>query len=260
MPFHSLIIPNRDRNERVDVCLWSLAQSARECGASDFEAVVVDSGSSTESRYFWPWVKVIRDPVPPDMFNKSRCLNIGIDATDSAVVTILDADAVVGPRFMEAAGVLDDPTLVRCCYRVRDLPVEAINELRLPDVRKSRVARYFEKYDEYPLAYEAYGQHDRCQPPEQGMEPWGNSQFSIRRRTLRNIRFDEDYVGRGPEDLDLNMQIEAAFGAKYRGHIWTDGPHAMFHIEQPDDPLYRRKNLVENVILYRKKRASLLGR
>jgi hypothetical protein len=80
--------------------------------------------------------------------------------------------------------------------------------------------------------YEARRTPDEGWPAEDSTaEPaFGNSQFSIRRETLGDLRFDEQYVGRGFEDLDMIQQIWQRHKDHYCGHIFTDSDHALLHV------------------------------
>ena len=257
--YHSVLIPHRNLHRRLDLCVWSLERSALACGPADWECVVIDS-SEPPWETASPVVRVVRQ-AQDGPYCKSRAYNHGLDATDSEVVTFLDVDAIVGSRFLLGTCVLLDHSIIRACYRVRKLPPCEVEGISLSANRDDYVAGLFEKYGEYPMAYEAYDHHDLNRPSKG--KPWGNSQFSIRRRALGDLRFDEAYAGRGQEDLDMNMQIEAAYRDKYQGFLWKDADHAMFHLDRDADvdPLWiDRKLLAKNASHYVKRRTALLGR
>lgn len=225
MPVHAIVIPERNRHKHLDVCLAAIRHSAKVCGVEDYEIRVVDGNN--------PPVEL--GPNEPMPYWKAHYLNLGIDHTDSRFVTFLDADAVVGPRFMENVMRLEDDTLTKLAYRVRYAPF-ATNEHEWAD--------RFETYETWPLAYEAYGQADQdrsdnlAQCNGEIRPAFGNSQFSIRRDVLGDLRFDERYIGRGWEDLDMNRSIAERYGDRYRCEMVTDGPHAMFHIKHRHTPGY----------------------
>jgi glycosyltransferase involved in cell wall biosynthesis len=215
---HSIIIPHRERHDHLWTCLRSISHSAAITGETDYEVIVVDSsvrpvlglGSFDRVR------EVVAEP--RGAFNKSRSLNLGINQSYGDIVSILDADAIVGEQWMAAALAADGYT--RVCYRVRRIP---FNRAIIAD----QPWEAFASWVNYPIAYEAYGTPMNTYAG--AGEPWGNSQFSIRREHLGSCRFDESFSHHGREDLDLNMQVAAMHGDAFRGHIWTDPAHAMVH-------------------------------
>ena len=258
--FHSVLIPHRDRNAHLGLCLWALDRSACLSGVFDWEVVVVDCGSGELPRGEGPNIQVIRDTEAPKEFNKSRAYNLGIETARGDVLTFLDADAVVGKLFMEAALCLEDASLDRCCYRVRYLP-EAEAEGIVPLVtREERVDELFDRYPEFGMGLEAYRSFhmDIRRHPKIGGEPWGNSQFSITREKLGDVRYDEE-IGWGIEDMDMNMMLQAKFGDGYLARIFTDPEHAMFHLEHPERPWNNNGFLARRRRLHRLKRKERLG-
>jgi hypothetical protein len=168
-------------------------------------------------------------------FWKTRLLNLGIKESAGAILTFLDADAIVGPRFMEGQRVLYDlPDLTKACYRVQRLVADDWRDLRehpqthLDVLRARWPSRSVER-----ICYEAYGTPDNHMGTG---EPHGNSQFSITREKLGDLRFDERYIGRGFDDLSMNRDLWRRYGESYRGYIWKDADHAMFHISHPYSP------------------------
>ena len=213
-------------------------------------------------------VRIICDNSEMPIFNKSALYNRGIEAagvTDAAgrprqrcgddVLTFLDCDAIVGPEWMLGARALSDRRITRLCYRVRYLS-SGVGQGLLSQwpAEHERIDDLFSRYNEHRLGYEAYGNADRNHPSRRGGpgrtsywqgrlrdsgpsaltdgedNPHGNSQFSIRRDALGDIRYDEAYVGRGFGDLDINRRIAAAHGQDYRGAIDYRPPRCLLHL------------------------------
>ena len=216
-PSHSILIPHRGRQKYLDQCLASIHRSAAACGSPKYETIVIE---------------------PPDdgsVFNKSILYNRGIAKAHGDVISFIDADMLVGPRWMEGvAKLVEDPRIVRLCYRVRRLSRGRTEELfGKGDDEAAFIQALFHVYDHFELASEAYRAPDRCRPGEAvgwAHEVYGNSQFSITREKLADIRYDERYEGKGREDWEIARQMQRRYGTEYRGFIWTDAEHAMFHV------------------------------
>ena len=246
LPSHSILIPHRGRQKYLDLCLWSIHRSAAACGSPEYETIVTE-------------------PIDPDtVFNKSALHNIAVVDARGDVLSFVDADMLVGERWMEGVGKLvEDPRIVRLCYRVRRLSRGRTEELfgmrgdseGRPVVRELDQYRdeaaisllrrnafikiLFDLYDHFELAAEAYRAPDRCDRAQEALTHkhlvYGNSQFSITREKLADIRYDERYEGKGREDWEIARQMQRRYGDDYRGFIWTDADHAMFHIWHDHD-------------------------
>lgn len=254
---HSIIIPHRNRNDYLDVCLWSVLRSIDASHAEGVEVLVIDHGSDEVPVSDDERVRVLVDPRPmpsgeivtkigtrmryENAFCKARLLNYGLDHAEGEVVTVLDADAIVGPRWASCVDVLECPPVCRVAYRVRYLDKRMLPVI-YGGVRDMIVDHCFEHYEEYPQAWEAYGQPQIDNKDRKAGEPWGNSQFSMRREDLDGLRYDENYVGKGLEDIDFNRRVYERFGASFRGVIFTQPEYAMFHIRHD----YERRTWGDN--------------
>jgi len=239
LTMNSIIIPHRDRHENLRQCVRSVEWSdARLAGLAvtvpAWEVLIVDNGS--ENRHAAePFdvparVRVIADERPMPIFAKCAMLNRGIAEARGEVLTFLDADAVVGPLWLAGIVALDDPAVTLLAYRVRYLP---------PRTRIAGEAQWLALFDEgvyarAPRAYEAYGEvrnNPKVAPADPAGSVIGNSQFSIRREALGGLRWDERYVGRGWEDLDMLRRIVEHFGPRYRGAIRTEAAFSLYHVK-----------------------------
>lgn len=238
---HVIIIPHRRRVPFLDACLRRL-HAALDATASEAaglwnisaEILLVQAGPREElagvAGVDHPRVTVLHELQDAHrVFNKSRALNLGIAEAlrrGSDVLTFLDGDMLVGSRWPLAAARAHWPGLTRLCYRVRQLGPVATG-LILSAGGDPEAA--FGRYDEHPLCYEAWGTPDGIgQRP--GAQPFGNSQYSISARALGDDRFDEAYIGRGFEDLDLIKRLWLRDRGAYRARIETDADYGLLHL------------------------------
>ena len=248
MPLHSIIIPSLNRDKHLSVCLASIHHSAQVCGVpiTDFEIVVAGETMIVERGFrliqFKNVPSVELGPNEAMPYHKTAALNTAMDCARGDVFSFLDADAVVGPRWMENVKRLEqDDTLTKLAYRVKYATFTRWDS----DSTTKTWQWAFENWDDLagcPVVFEAYGQADndwaeRIRKGETPVGPrYGNSQFSIRRDKLYGLRFDERYIGRGFDDIHFNRAIAEYHGVAYRCEIVTDGPRALFHIKHPQSP------------------------
>ena len=267
---HSIIIPCRDRDANLTVA--SIRRSAGLCSQSRYEIIV----ATEQADDGW-------------LFNKPRLLNWGIERAQGDVLTFLDVDMLVGAKFMATQQYLiEHPDITRLCYRVRQLRmnerftgpenVRAVHvshdfgSMYTPDIlsgrpllgggylRVDRLEEWFGRYGSFTRAFEAYGAPDAGSPPYPGTAVFGNSQFSIRRDVLGDIRFDERFEGAGFEDMDMVATIAERYGRKYQAVIATQPHCALLHIWHgtpkftPDSPWCNTEANARNKRMYYQKR------
>lgn len=207
--FHSIIIPHRKRNLHLMICIEAIERSAAECGADvkDYEILVVDNGSAV-----WPptrrAVRVVLDGSEMPVFNKPILLNHGVAEAQGDVLSFLDADSIVGRQWMACPQLLfDDPLLTKICYRVRKAPEHRLIPLKLAE-------QTFGQYEQQAWGFEA-----RVRPEDnhtEGEPLFGNSQFSIRRDVLGDLRWNEAFVGGAYEDIWMNRELWRRQGEHYK--------------------------------------------
>jgi glycosyltransferase involved in cell wall biosynthesis len=248
----SIIIPNRGRDASYALCFDSLLVAWEEAGVLTGKSLEIVNAD-----------QLLVKNAPAGPFCKSLYLNRGIEAATGDVLVFLDADAIVPPAFFDTIHRLDDPTLTKLCYRVRRLPQTKVDGLLSAPDKHQFLADLFAQYDSYDHAFEGYGRPswDRpkpCQPV------FGNSQFAIRRDTLGDLRFDEEYVGRGYEDMDMNLRIWERYGDAYRAEIVTDAKHAILHVTDPSHDAHWNDSSGNlnyfNSLRYRRKEAKWLDK
>jgi hypothetical protein len=241
----------------LDQCVKRLIQVANDTHA--VEVIVVNEGGET-----WqpPWhhdgcvfLYAISVKRPGRYFNKPILQNAGIEHSKGEVLTFLDADALVGENFFDAASLSLSRRLTKVCYRVRVLPESALGDLEDAAGKEAEtIARWFDNWDSYAKAVEAY-ESPTCFKNKGGDPVFGNSQFSIARNKLGDLRFDARFESAGYEDLWMNREIAYRNGETYQALMVTDPDHAMFHIRntrEPDwcDPVAN----LNNTLIYERER------
>ena len=237
---HSIIIPYRNRPRRLKLCLERIAHVCRisEDMGGYVEVVIVNETLPGDGRFDPPfnsplpirWLHVRRTG---KMFNKPRLLNAGIEASAGNILTFLDVDSLIGDRFFEAAEWALSPRITKMCYRVRPLAAAALDKA---EADPGYIDACFDKYDTFgPPRFEAYQLPDLDLDMKCGGHIFGNSQFSISREKLGDIRFDESYEGAGFEDIAMNLKLWLEC-QNYQGAIVTDADHAMLDIQNTREP------------------------
>jgi len=243
---HSIILAHRNRQQRLALCLRSIHLSAARSHRKNYEVIVVDGGSDPPV-FDEPYVRVVNVALPDENFNKCLLLNRGIEEAKGDLLTFLDADAIVGSSWLVGAEtLLDNPTLTRLCYRVKILEQKWLDKLSEAAAKNSfdvGVDYVFARFDspEHRRAHEGYGKPElNWGVPDDNADPkriFGNSQFSIRRDVLGDLRCDEvHYPKRGFEDLAFIRDIADHYGDRYRGRLVRKPERAMFHIENASEP------------------------
>jgi len=228
MIHHSVIIPHRDRLGNLRDCVASLHESfgAGFLDRACYKIIVIDNGTGPDAD--WPaGIDLIRDTEPMPVFNKSRLLNLGLEAAHGELVSIVDADAIVGHWW--ATGAEAAQAFTKVCYRVWKIPA---------DWPRGDYAGAFARTPEFTRAPEAYGRPDLMRFPAKLAYPaaknyagdvHGNSQFTARREMFEGLRFDESLTGRGFEDLVFNWAFYAKHCRDYRAYIHYRPRRNMLH-------------------------------
>ena len=243
---HSIVIPHRSRNRVLNQCLLSIDGSRAHSGCDDYEVIVVDDSDQVPILPDVPNVSILSLMPPPDgVFNKPQLLNHGIGASNGDLLTFLDADMLVGRDWLSAApsrlgrrcevDLNGEPPLTCLFYRVRHLMVTEVRErnqdivLHALEACSTTRENFFARYDEFTRAFEARG-CPWCSKPRHQEPLFGNSQLSIRRDMLADLRFNEDFSGYGFEDLWFIRELWWRRGQRYRAEICTAPNESLLHI------------------------------
>lgn len=244
---NSIIVAHRNRNTHLRHLLWSVQRSARVCGLDDYEVLIVDNGSKKVPRELDANTFVIEDTSDMPVLNKAKLLNLGISAATGDIITFLDADMIVGPRWLESALTLTEQTPTRLCYRCRLLTdVESLDIMQATEP-EGVIDDLFSRYDTFRCGYEGQGWDPIVNHLGHG-PMFGNSQFSIRRDVLGELRHDEEFIGRGFEDLWFIRHIWRKYGDAYVGELVDDAEHGLLHLFHKYGPDWDTKTSMEEGI------------
>jgi glycosyltransferase involved in cell wall biosynthesis len=168
-------------------------------------------------------------PDEPTPFWKTRALNAGIEESSGSFLFFFDADTIFGPKSLACWPCLMG-AFTKVAFRV-------IRDKRMgPHIYQERAFEAYNRADnniseQTIVSYPS----DICVPPEC---IFGNSQFGISRKALDNLRFDERYIGRGFEDIDMNRRIAEAHGDSYACLLWHGKDKELHHIHHDYTPGY----------------------
>jgi len=233
----SVIIPHRDRNDNLAMCLASLHMAVRYGGyrgADPPEIIVVDGGSVVVPNVSEN-MRVVRCPAD-NPFNKAKLLNVGIAQSSGDLLTFLDADAIVAPGFLAAPLRIWEtfPAVTKVAYRVRYLEPPMVRTFAATEsVWEYRALFYSYRWSAAPVAKEAYEAPHRFSNRNRSNRAtpvFGNSQQTVPRWVLGDTRFDEEYAGRGFEDIDFNLSLWEYRQQTYTAVILTRRIEAMYHV------------------------------
>lgn len=268
---HSVIIPHRNRNDDLRHCLWALNESYKACGLGrdDVEVVVVDTRSDevpevcggvsrTQLVYDHNTLKTVKiihkhpggtsSTTTHQVYCKTAALNVGMDAANGELLTFLDADAIVGPKFLNAwkdRCALGWPC---CCpptklaYQIRQIDDKGVALLRTEGPQSSVETR--KRWGHLSTTTEIYVTPGNdiaignipCVPEEYDSRlVIGNSHFTIPWENLRGRRWNEDYIGAVSEDLDMLRGIYLDHGDDYRAQICRHPDYAILGIPTVDN-------------------------
>ena len=259
---HTIIIPHRNRNLRLKWCLWSIEESERRTGITDYQVIVVDADSDVEPPMPERGHVLNAHQIGP-LFNKSRMLAVGMALApkETTVFTFLDADALVGPQWLEGVSCLGwhAPTLL--FYRVRLLPAQFLSDLEQhADQAVLLYNHWLKDYSRYVISAEMHATPDQNvrgpqRPPPFGAKVLGNSQLSIRRDVLGDACWDPAYAGWGHEDKAFIRDVWRRHRGQYCGAMLTAPEFAMFHVNHPrdlsaDDEWFNEEAVKKNRDLY----------
>ncbi len=229
----SVLITTYNAPRELDLALTGLARQSQ----SPHEVVVADDGSKEETRALvHRWAE--RFPVPlihvwheDAGYRRAKILNEAVRRASGDYFVFLDGDSIPHPRWLADHAELARPDRVLCGRRVRLGPAISAG-LSADDVTSGRLEPFFG-----PVLRSAF--HDGTKRALLGLRlpPPLARVFHPRSRRLMGVNFslsradfyevnglDEEYVGYGLEDYDLEIRLRRAGKELYpllnRAVVW----------------------------------------
>jgi len=204
---------------------------------TDFEIVIGEDGSGGEMRNF---IDAYRAPFgvrtvwqEDEGFRKSRILNESVRNADAEYLVFADADCIPHRHFLRDHWDSREPGTVLCGRRV-DMGEKTSQTLTPDDVGKLRHQKLRWPTIADILRAKTVNWEESLRIPFLGHIHWKSpsllgSNFSLERALLEKVNgFNEDYIGYGYEDPDLDHRLRFA-GAKMKALRHRAIQYHLFH-------------------------------
>ena len=238
-PFISVIIPTRDRPQRLQVAVSSILASRYP--ADRFEVVLVDNAPATagtadlvRGRFAdEPRVRYLRENAP----GSASARNHGIGRVEADLLAFTDDDVVVDPHWLtEIARAFASEPDVSC-----------VTGLLLPMELETEAQMLFEQYGGFSRGFERRVFHRDDRPADSPLYPFaagiygtGNN-MAFRRSALIEIGAFDPALGNGTPALG-GVDSEALLRTVLRGHKLVYEPWSIVHhAHRPDYEGLRRQ-------------------
>ncbi len=238
-PSISVLIPSRERPDRLQRCLDSLL--ACEYPRERVSVVIVDNAPQTDAtrRLVEAYrerasISYVREDAPGSASARNR----GLQAVDTEIVAMTDDDVLVDRHWL---------TEVARCFAAFP-EAAAVSGLLLPLELDTQAQLWFEEYGGFSRGFDRrvfdLGAH---WPPEERLYPWtaglfgtGNN-FSFRTEALREIGGFDPALGNGTPALG-GVDSEVLLRTVLTGHTIVYEPAAIaLHAHRPDYAGLRRQ-------------------
>lgn len=231
-PFLSVIIPTRERPERLERCLRSI--NATQYPAAAFEVVVVDNNPTTMETFElirrlakeWPQLRYLRE----DRSGSASARNAGLSVVKGEFVVFTDDDVVVDARWLtEIARAFESTSDVAC-----------VSGLLLPMELETPAQVWFEQYGGFSRGFEGrvYDLKEHrlptpLYPYTAGVFGTGNN-MAFRRSVLNEIGDFDPALGNGTPALG-GVDSEVLLRTIIKGHRIVYEPRAfVYHLHRRD--------------------------
>ena len=187
-------------------------------------------------------------PGEPSPYWKAKALNTGLDCSNGDVLVFLDADSLVNGFSLATLDFLLRPR--KTGLKFKDAKKKKMKRMPMVSTKAAYRVKYIspdqvvignqlELWNTSPMAFEGIYKADTDmreyigEPPIDRRLHFGNSQFAVTRERMGNLRWDENYIGRGFEDIDMNARMSFYHGSEYRCQLITTWFSSIFHIKTP---------------------------
>jgi glycosyltransferase involved in cell wall biosynthesis len=238
----AVIVSTYERPGHLRRALLSIA--AQRDVAGKIEVVVTDDGSTDETpEVVETFSRQVDFPLrltthPHDGFRVAVCRNEGVAASTAPYLLFTDGDCLLPPEHLAAHLALRRPGFVVAgdCYRLDRSTSGRIGEA---DVRSGRYLQWIPRSEQRRIANKArrawlYGLLRHPMRPR-----LTGCNFALWRQDFERINgFDENYVGWGLEDTDLQLRL-GRLGLRFKSILHKT---AVCHLWHPPHPTFARNN------------------
>lgn len=247
----AILVSTYQRPEHLRRCLLSIERQRDVDGR--FEVVVTDDGSSDEThrlivdtarRVAFPLTFTTHDH---DGFRLSRCRNEGVAASSAEYLLFTDGDCILPPDHVRIHLEERRPSCVAAsdCLRLDRSASAAINDAVIGDWSAHRLVSRRERRRMLWKAVRA-SWYSVCRVP---MRPrLSGNNIALWRSDFERVNgFDEQFIGWGLEDRDLQRRL-AAVGVRVRSILHRTAPIHLWH--EPAPSFRRNGTGTENLRYY----------
>jgi len=255
--FNSIVTCHRSRRLALRAFLKAFSLAAPYVGKDTFEIVITDMDESSDSlisRYS-DILNINLCKVKYDgPFCRAKALNHAVLNAQGKYVTPIDIDAIVTKHFLPHISDFYSQIETKeskLCHRIRSLDVSTSCHFWFSNFDEKAVDLLVESHDKFPINRERYTEKEVVYTGGDIKESWmdgaalGTSQFTMLRDIFMLLGgYDENFIGRGCQDLDFNLRAFRFMGGGYLG---PDPKFSLYHLANSNNPKdYATNEIMKN--------------
>jgi len=190
----SIVIPTRNKYPYLDKTLESISN---QINIPKFEVIIINNNSNddTDTLFYkyrnkldFSWISSHSNKIKT--YNKAKDINLGVKRAKYPIITLIDSDVLLHPKFLiQTLNKID--RVDKICHNVYYLDQWTTNNILNNKININ--------YD--------YKQLNRAKMRRIGKNILGNSHQTLSKELFLRVKYDESYEGYGCEDLDFNLRL-----------------------------------------------------